>query len=174
MHIDSEGKFVRTDIWREGKWLDLWSVVHFLSGVTMGLFPKHLRLEAVSAYVITFLLLVLYEMFETLVKIKETRTNRFMDVVVGIASFALAHSFHPFITEPAGYFLLGTFFVSASVLSAVGWHMSQKAAVFEARLRAEIVFQKEKLHQKRLEFKERMQDRRIRRRLKKIEKQSQQ
>ena len=28
-----DGVFVRSDIWREGQWLDLWSVVHLLSGI---------------------------------------------------------------------------------------------------------------------------------------------
>ena len=145
MYLDQGGKFVRTDVWREGKWLDLWSVAHFLSGVTMGFFPKYLGLEAFPAYAIALLLLVLYEMFEALAKIEETRTNRVMDVVVGMISFALVQYIHPFISEPAGVYLALAFLILTSVFSFMGWQASQKAAVFEAKLREEIVRGRERI-----------------------------
>lgn len=160
MYLDQGGKFVRTDVWQEGKWLDLWSVIHFLSGITMGFLPKYLGLDIFPAYIIAFLLLVLYEMFEAIAKIEETRSNRVMDVVVGMISFMIAYYIHPFISEPAGAYLLMWFFALTSVISFMGWRASQKAAVFEKKLRAEIALGREKL-------KTRFRERRERRRLKK-------
>jgi len=168
MYFNSEGKFVRTDIWREGKWLDTWSIVHFLSGATMGFFPKYVGLDALSAYVIVFLLLVSYEMFEALVKIEETPQNRFMDVVVGMASFIPVYHLHPLLSDTASVALFGIFFTAASVLGVIGWRVSHKAAVFEAKLRTEIAHGREKLKKRRGKMTQRLRERRVRRRLKRM------
>src|SRR4051794_30035219 len=87
VRITSEGKVERMDIWREGKWVDLWSTVHFLSGVSLGLGMYFFTFGTMGSIIITLLLLIGYEMWEAMVKIEETPQNRFMDVVVGIASF---------------------------------------------------------------------------------------
>ena len=142
MYFNSEGKFVRTDIWREGKWLDTWSIVHFLSGVTIGFFPQYLGLDTFSSYFLVFLLLFSYEMFEALVKIEETPQHRFMDVVVGMASFILTYHLHPFLSDTASIVLFGIFFMSASVLGAIGWSLTQ-ALVLEGKLRMEIAHGRE-------------------------------
>ena len=168
MYFNSEGKFVRTDIWREGKWLDTWSIVHFLSGVTIGFFPKYLGLDTFSSYVIVFLLLVSYEMFEALVKIEETPQNRFMDVVVGMASFILAYHLHPFLSDTASIVLFGIFFMSASVLGAIGWQVSRKALVLEGKLRMEIAHGREKLKEERGKITQRLREGRAHRRLKRM------
>ena len=168
MYFNSEGKFVRTDIWREGKWLDTWSVVHFLSGITIGFFPRYLGLDTFSAYVIVLLLLVSYEMFEALVKIEETPQNRFMDVVVGMASFIPVYHLHPLLSDTASIALFGIFFISASALGAIGWQVSRKAAVVEARLRVEIAHGREKFKEERGKITRRLRARRERRRLKRI------
>ena len=86
MRLNHKGELVRTDAWREGKYLDLWSVPHFLSGMVVALSLYVFGFEVRSAFVIAFLLLVGYEMFEVIAKIDETRWNRTLDVVVGMAS----------------------------------------------------------------------------------------
>lgn len=48
----------RTDIWREGKYLDLWSVPHVLSGISVALGLYILGFDFWAAFVIGFLLLV--------------------------------------------------------------------------------------------------------------------
>src|SRR3989344_9620144 len=90
MHIARDGRFERTDIWREGKWLDLGSVVHVLSGFSISLGFYYLGLGAFASVALALLSLISYEMWETIVRIEETHTNRFMDVVVGMVSFVPA------------------------------------------------------------------------------------
>ena len=129
-------RFERTDIWREGQWLDLWSVVHFLSGASFGLGFYFLHLGAVASVVIVFLLLVAYEMWEVIVKIEETPTNRLMDVVVGMVSFLptfLLLDPHLYIEQVMVVF--GVVLFTNITLSILGWHASKKAAQFEARVR---------------------------------------
>ena len=85
--------FTRTDVWREGKWLDLWSVVHLLSGLSLGFGVPYLHLGALASFLVVLLLLVSYEMWEAMVRIKETPTNRLMDVVVGMVGYCYAFWF---------------------------------------------------------------------------------
>jgi hypothetical protein len=138
MRITEDGLFVRTDIWREGKWVDLWSVVHFLSGMTMGFVASFSNFSRSPAIIIVFLLLVAYEMFEALVKIKETPQNRFMDVVVGMASFL---PMYLLITPrlAGDNFALAFLFIFTlnTTLALFGWTASRKAFVLEQKLRAE-------------------------------------
>ena len=78
----------RKDIWREGEYLDLWSVPHFLSGALLACFIYLLHLPFLYATLLATLLLVAYEVFEIYVlDIHESEWNRNLDVVVGLASF---------------------------------------------------------------------------------------
>ncbi len=157
MHLTREGKFVRTDVWREGKWLDLWSVVHFLSGMSIGFVAVLAPFGAVANVTIVFLLLVVYEMWEALVKIEETPQNRFMDVVVGMASFLPTYFFLADIfPRPYALGVVTALVIALNItLATIGWLASQKAAVLEKNLLAEYHLQKTKLkerrHQKRIE-----------------------
>lgn len=156
MEAQTKVRYIRTDIWREGKWLDLWSVVHFLSGISVA-FGLALVFDFLAASVIAFLMLVAYEMWEAMVQIHETPQNRFMDVVVGMASFMLAHA----IGFPASG--TTTFYAAFAVilmvnvgLAAVGWRASQKAAELEKRMLARI-------NAERAAFRERRAQRRLKR-----------
>src|SRR3990167_4615278 len=100
MRLDREGKLVRTDIWREGKYLDLWSVPHFLSGMAVAFGLFFLDFATNAAFIIAILLLVAYEMFEVIAKIEETRWNRVLDVVVGMASFTPTFLLAPHFNQP--------------------------------------------------------------------------
>ncbi len=140
------GRFIRTDIWREGKWLDLWSVVHFLSGISIGLGFYFLHFGVFASVVLALLSLISYEMWEMLVQIEEASTNRFMDVVVGIASFLPTF----FLLAPL---LPGALFIPVFILvltanvsmSIFGWHASQKAAALSKRVRARFAVGRERL-----------------------------
>ncbi len=135
MHLTRDGRFVRTDIWREGKWLDLWSVVHLLSGVTMGFIFTQIPFDRAASVVIGFLLLTAYEMWEAIVEIEEAPTNRVMDVVVGMVSFVPTYFFAPLLDGSTMILTSGLTLTANVVLAVFGWVASQKAAVFEKRLR---------------------------------------
>ena len=63
-------RFARTDIWREGTWLDLWSVVHFLSGSSIGLGFYFLHFGKAASLVLALLSLISYEMWEVIVQLR--------------------------------------------------------------------------------------------------------
>ncbi|MCR4325882.1 MAG: hypothetical protein NUV59_03725 [Patescibacteria group bacterium] len=144
--------FERTDIWREGKWLDLWSVVHFLSGVSVALGLALLGFGMPAAFVISFLMLVAYEMWEAMVKIEETPQNRVMDVVVGMMSFAPTFLYFTPILSGDMYLYIVVFGIVLAVniaLATFGWLASHKAAVLEEKVRTEYEQRIEKLRARR-------------------------
>ncbi|HEY5383462.1 MAG TPA: hypothetical protein VIJ88_02830 [Candidatus Paceibacterota bacterium] len=152
MYTVQGGKFERTDIWREGKWLDLWSVVHLLSGVSVGFGLYFLHLGVFASVVIAFLAFVLYEMWEAIVKIEEEPTNRFMDVVVGMSGFLPAFFVAPMLSQILCILGFGLVLTANVVMSVFGWRASQKAAALERRMReryakerARLIHQKSKL-----------------------------
>ena len=162
MYFARDGTFVRTDIWREGRYLDLWSAPHFLSGIAVALGLHIIGFETLFVLVVGFLLLIAYEVSEYVVHIQETRTNRGLDVVVGMTSLVLVLFLAPrFGTEE----IITTFvFVTAvdAVLSWFGWRASRKAAVLEGRLRTGFEARKHELEIRRAKFREQLQKGRIR------------
>lgn len=163
--LSRDGRLQRTDIWREGKWLDLWSVVHVLSGVSMGLTAALLPFGTAASVVIAFLLLVAYEMWEAMVKIEETPQNRVMDVVVGMASFVpTLILLAPHLSGTVFILTFGLILTVNIVMSVFGWLASRKAAALEHRLRFEIEEQKRKFEVRRARARERRQLRKLGRR----------
>jgi len=147
-------EFERKDIWREGKWLDLWSVVHFCSGISLAFGLYFLHFGSAASLSLAFVLLVAYEMWEVIVKIDEAPTNRLMYVVVGLTSFVPTY----FLILPR---TLPSLFVPAfigvlcinGVLSVMGWRASQKAAAFEARMRERYLFERARFLERRARHK---------------------
>ena len=139
MKLTRDGRLERTDRWREGKWLDLWSVVHFLTGVSFGLGMTFLKLGTSSSIIIVFLILVTYEMWEAMVKIAETPQNRVMDVIVGMASFLPIFLYlAPSLTYSPLVLTFGFVLTANIVMATFGWLESRKAEALEYKLRGEL------------------------------------
>ena len=78
------------DIWKHGKYLDLWSLVHFLSGFVLGGLFYWLGFDLMWAFIYSTLLLILWEVFEFFIKIIEPSVNVTLDILVGIIGFFAA------------------------------------------------------------------------------------
>ncbi len=156
MHLTPDRRFQRTDIWREGKWVDLWSVVHFLSGSSTAFAIAWLGFGFQASALIAFLLFVAYELWEAMVKIEETPQNRFMDVVVGMASFIPTFLLVQGVSELDFVLVFGLVLSINVMLAAIGWFASHKAEEFEHRLRARFVAQRARLRERRIRIREAM------------------
>jgi hypothetical protein len=157
MQTSREIKLARTDIWREGKWLDLWSLVHLISGVSIGFGFYFLQFGTTASALFAFVLLVAYEMWEMIVQIEEAATNRCMDVVVGMVGFMPTFLFiAPSLPEAIRASVFGLTLTLNIILSIVGWHASQKAAALEQRLRVKLITQKARLKERGTWLKERL------------------
>ncbi|MGC9602759.1 MAG: hypothetical protein ABSE76_03435 [Minisyncoccia bacterium] len=148
--------FKRTDIWREGKWLDLWSVVHFLSGISIGLGFYVLHVGTVASPLLALTVLIAYEMWERLMRMEETFANGCMDVIVGMFSFLLTFfMLAPLLSGVLLILAFGLVFMADMVMSIFGWRASQKAAILKKRMlvkyaaeRARLLKQKAHLRKK--------------------------
>jgi hypothetical protein len=147
MHLAADGTVVRTDIWREGKYLDLWSVPHFLSGMLVGIALRYIGLATLPAFVIALILLIAYEFFEYCADIEEMFTNSVMDVVVGMVSFTPTFLLFPTISANNALMLFTFTAILDAILSWFGWQASHKAYVFEKKVRAEIEKQRERMRE---------------------------
>ncbi|HEV7449452.1 MAG TPA: hypothetical protein VGP13_02860 [Candidatus Paceibacterota bacterium] len=144
MHVVNEHRFERTDIWKEGTWLDLWSVVHLLTGVSIGIGMPVFHFPTSYTFLMVLLSLVAYELWEAMVKIEETPQNRVMDVAVGMLSFvplyAVTYSM-PFLSRLSLFVPILAFNI---LLAFLGWHASAKADVFEKQLRIKLQKRRER------------------------------
>jgi hypothetical protein len=82
-------------IWQEGRYYDAWMFVHFLAGVVLGFSMIILKVETFTAYMLTVVLLILWEFFEIIKKIVEHKENRLGDIVIGILGFIFSFSISP-------------------------------------------------------------------------------
>jgi hypothetical protein len=108
--------------WEEGKYFDLWMVVHALAGMVLG-FATLLFLESrILAYVIGFILLVINEVAEKYFKIHEAPENRVLDIVVGIIFFAIAYELSFSLLERTSIWALFVYsLIILGILSLLGW-----------------------------------------------------
>ena len=142
--MDRERIIERTDIWREGKWLDLWSIVHLFTGIFTGFILELFRFGIAASIVIALLIFVAYELWEAMVKIHETPQNRFMDVVVALVSFVPTFLFASTLSVRGFFIIWALVTVVWVTMSTIGWFASVKAAEFESRVRQEIAERKER------------------------------
>lgn len=156
MRTTRDNVFVRTDIWREGKWLDLWSVPHFLSGIVIGLGIYLFHFGALASGALALLSLISYEMWEAMVRIEEAPTNRFMDVVVGMAGYLPAFFLlAPRLPQASLIFTFGLVFIVDIVMSYFGWRASRKAATLEKRMRERYTTERASLLKRSVRLRER-------------------
>ena len=136
MNTVHERMLQRSDIWREGKWLDLWSIVHLFSGASVGFALYFVHFGAPASTTLAFVSFTAYEMWEAMVGIEEFPTNRCMDVVTGMVSFVLIFFFvAPLLSGVQFWEVFGLVFLINIVLAVFGWIASQKAIELERRLR---------------------------------------
>jgi hypothetical protein len=74
----------------EGRYFDLWMFVHFISGVAGGFSNVFWELPTAMMYALAVFLMLLWETGEFLARIRESWSNRVIDLVVGIAGVILA------------------------------------------------------------------------------------
>ena len=75
------------DWWQRGRAFDLWSIPHFLFGVLAGMISPLTGISLLTAFALTLLLALVWELYEKIVGIKETPLNIVSDVVLSIVAF---------------------------------------------------------------------------------------
>ena len=75
------------DIWREGKYIDLWSLVHFLSGFVLAGWLFFLGAPLYASVGIAAITFAVWEIFEHIYKIEVT-SNQIADLVINYVGFS--------------------------------------------------------------------------------------
>lgn len=78
------------NIWKHGKYVDLWSLVHFLAGFLLGGLFYFLGTTFLWALAYSLILMLIWEIFEAATRIIEPSLNVVFDVLMGLAGFFLA------------------------------------------------------------------------------------
>lgn len=79
-----------TPVWSHGKYLDYWSLIHFLTGLILGIGALFASEERFLSLILIFILLIIYEILENKTEVSENIENIALDVIIGSVGGAIA------------------------------------------------------------------------------------
>jgi len=81
-------KIDNANLWKEGKYIDLWTIPHILAGVVLCGFFNLFGIEFYLNLILSTLIMIGWEFFELYVlDVHEYITNKVTDVVTGVIGF---------------------------------------------------------------------------------------
>lgn len=85
--------------WKEGKYIDAWSIVHFISGLLLGFILNALGFSIFEGFLIAAFLVILWEIIEPFIwkGWHETWQNRVVDIIIGLIGYLVAKFIDSFI-----------------------------------------------------------------------------
>lgn len=118
----------KKDKWIGGKYIDLWSLVHFLAGTLWGFFPSLFGLSVILVFPALLAVAVSWEFFELHHGITEKKSNSLSDITVSIVGFVLVYVGILFtgIEGTVIVFLVNINLLSGVFLSILGWSAYRK------------------------------------------------
>jgi len=108
--------------WLGGRYWDRWMINHTLSGMVLGLALRMAGVSLFWAIAITFIVAILWELFEAWKHIFEPTSNTVIDVVVAVVGFFVTYSFVPTFGLAGDIALLVILVLLSAILNFVGWH----------------------------------------------------
>lgn len=82
----------KIDIWAEGKYIDLWSIPHVLSGIILFMIFQYLGMGFWFNFILATIIMTWWEFFEEhFMNVNEYITNKIMDVVTGIIGWLVIY-----------------------------------------------------------------------------------
>ena len=109
--------------WKEGKYWDLWMIVHFWSGVVLAFLVPFIDAPKEFILGIAFLCLVAWELIEYFFDIHEVIENRILDIIFGLAGLLLFSNYLIPILEReslVGFGFTGSLIILV-ILGVLGW-----------------------------------------------------
>jgi hypothetical protein len=108
--------------WNEGKYLDFWSIVHFLSGALMGLVGFLTPFSFIDTFIIAVTLMVMYELWEVYISIGEHIANCVTDVFIGALGFMLSYYVAVlYLSAMEALSVASTLVLFLAIFATVGW-----------------------------------------------------
>ena len=75
--------------WEEGRYVDKWTIPHFLCGCGIGIATSALKIKYPTDWIIAISLIIGWEIREYVIPPREYWENRIVDIIVGLAGFGL-------------------------------------------------------------------------------------
>lgn len=109
--------------WQEARYLDLWSIVHLISGVILYILLSFFGFSFWGGVLTAFLLMVVWEFFESAIGLGEHATNLFSDLVIGLIGY-----FGAIVWLPASWYVpaLIVLLSTVAVLDWIGFNSYKK------------------------------------------------
>ncbi len=89
--FEKEAKKIVNIGWHHGRYLDLWSICHLLSGSIIGIAFILLHIPFVTGLIVASMLFIVYEVLEFFLRVVEDIQNSIADVVIGAIGFYVTH-----------------------------------------------------------------------------------
>lgn len=109
------------NIWKHGKYIDMWSLVHFLSGFLLGGLFYWLGTNLVLTVVFSIGILILWEFFEFATGIIEPSPNVIFDIVTGLGGLLISISLYYWLNFSFNLSFFVTVLIVTSVLAVWGF-----------------------------------------------------
>ncbi len=109
------------DIWKHGKYIDLWSLVHFLSGFLLAAIFAAFGYTFAISLGITIVVLLAWEGFEWVTNIIEPSLNVMADMLVGIAGFLMGAYMYFYLDVPFEMHYFMTILIATGALALWGF-----------------------------------------------------
>ena len=109
------------DTWKHGRYVDLWSLVHLLSGALLASGLFWLGLSFGWAFLSAIALLIAWELYEWLLGIIEVTPNVALDIIIGLAGFLLVAYWHYGLGMPVTLPVTGAIAALTALLSIWGF-----------------------------------------------------
>lgn len=111
----------------EGRFWDLWMVVHLLAGVGTGIFFELIQLSFMPAFITVLVVGIAWEVVETkYFGVREVLENQIIDIIIALAGFGVAYAvsvpLQPLLTVPA----LIAVVVILSLMEYRGWKVHKE------------------------------------------------
>ena len=93
------------NIWKEGKYLDFWNVNHILAGCLLAFVSIFLNISFIISLIISFAIMLFWEIYEYHRVIKETLPNQILDIITGFIGFFIVYYIYSLISYTISIFL---------------------------------------------------------------------
>ncbi len=82
-------KYRMKNIWQENKYIDLWSLNHFLSGASLAGVAWYFKISFILAIIISVAIFIAWEFIEYYTKVGESQINQISDIIIAIIGFCV-------------------------------------------------------------------------------------
>jgi hypothetical protein len=115
-------------VWKEGKYIDLWNIPHFLMSLLLGFIFIYFNLTISASVILIIILKTFWEIYEHIYVTKEVIPNKIFDVITGILAISFIYYINRFYPITLAGFLITL--VLAIVLGAWGLYSMKKLGLF--------------------------------------------